>query len=398
MNRKGVLYLVSMEIVSGNNIHTNQVLPILEEDSELHGLFLTPLVITTKQKIGIAPAGVYKDRSNVSVFRLPIPSIMGMLYWFFIPVFLIVALPVLAFYIKKYSIGKVHCRGYSAALLCFVYNKLISRVDILFDPRGTYPEEGIITGRWTEGSMSYRLWKKIELRILASSSRVFCLSKGMVEHYSSIYSDGIYELVYALVDTKRNHYQNSGIRDKMRTKFDLDKDKVVCIYIGSLGQWHSESNLFEMYNSLVGCYGRDKVSLFVLSRQKLSLFNKENIHHFAVAPRDVPDYLMMADIGMLPGKDNSDMAHNVLFDTMISSKAHEYLAAGLEVFSYFKIKEITGYFAKYKFGLEYDPMLNMNFKSLAIDEKDRRYRSGIFCNLFDQTVSLDTYKKVYREN
>ena len=388
-----------MEITERNNLHTNQVLPILDNGGDnVWLLFLTPWIITSKQKIGLNRGYTYRGLKNIKEVKLPLPSIMGMMYWFFMPIFLLVAIFPFVRVIRQKSIDKVHCRGYSGALLCLFYNRLFKRsVEILFDPRGTYPEEGIITGRWSSKSLSYRLWKRIELRLLKDAAVVFCLSKGMERYYRSICPGGVYIIAYALVDVDKFKY-DSAIRNALREAHSISSDDIVCIYIGSIGQWHDESSLKLIYNALIERYHNNNVKLFILTGQQLSIVAMPNVHVDSVRPDQVAQYLMMSDLGILPGKSDTNEAHEVLYNTMISSKVQEYLVSGLDVVCSDRIAEVMTYFDELDFGIRYDSQskeLSAESNDLFVDDQVRLERSEYFSKLFSSKTSVSTYYQEY---
>lgn len=395
-----VLYLVCMESTENNNLHYNQVLPIHHKFPGLQLLFLSPLLITNKQKIGVNRNKSYSDKIDVKEIKLPIPSYMGMLYWFFIPYFLLVGLVPLAWHIRKRKIKIIHCRGYPGMLLTtFVKKLFFSDLKLFFDPRGTYPEEGIIVGRWNERSLSYNLWKRIEKMMVGQAEIVFCVSEGMKDHFDTIALKNTdkCQVAYALVNGAKFIFDEKN-RNIRRTENGIEDNDIVCLYVGSIGQWHSQKNLLNIFAQIKKCNKRsERIFLFVLTRQHIDFDSMEDVIVKSVHPNEIPDYMCMSDVGILPGKSEFDFAHQILFKTMISSKVQEYFISGLEIASNVSIHEVNRRIVKTSFGMLYDPDSE---KITRLEPKwniNRYAVSNIYIEEFDSKYTLSLYQKAYSD-
>jgi hypothetical protein len=341
-----ILYLNALESTASNNLHKNQVLSLKETFTgpTFKVLFLSPLLILSKKKIGLNKNKFGKEADEI---KIPLASYNHYLSWFVIPYFLLISVAALLFYIKKnkYRPAVIHTRGYPATLTAYYYKRFFDKkVQILFDPRSVYPEEGVIIGRWSYNSVSFNTWKRLEKKLSRESAAIFALSMGMQEYFSA-FNPKVYFLP-AIVDTRKFNF-SASVRNKYRQELGIKDDEILLIYSGSIGLWHNEENLFKAVSELLDAMKERTFRLYILTGQQVStkpysaLSNLTETKVFSVPGKEMPGYLNAADIGILPGSDITGPAYELLYKTMISSKVQEYLSVGLKVIISNRISEVA---------------------------------------------------------
>jgi hypothetical protein len=136
--------------------------------------------------------------------------------------------------------------------------------------------------------------------------------------------------VPAIVDSKR-FKPNDDVRRSVRQELQFPPEDQVLVFSGTLGSWHSASTLARIWR-----YYRTAKSwllLLVPNGQAIppSLRADNRVRVLAITPDQVPRYLGAADYGVVPFHENPNSDAILLGETMISSKAEEYMMAGLRI-------------------------------------------------------------------
>ena len=366
-----------MENTENSNIHANQIYPLVKG---MKVLFISPLFIVSRSKIGLNHNRF--QCSNFSECKIPLLSYNFLMSpWLFL-LFLILSLPILIIYIKRNEIRTIHCRNLLSASLALLTKRIMHRnINIISDFRGHYPEEGVILRRWRYNSLTFKFWKWIEKRVLVSSSSCTFISESMKSSYEEILPRSGMYFAPAIVDTNR-FYFSSKERSEVRVEYQISDDEVVYIYTGSYGQWHDLELFYSMIDMHIQEHSINKYRAIILTGQKTCEFLEEELRYrtltLKVSPNEVNKFLCDADVGVLPGSNKTSPSYDLLYKTMISSKAEEYFCTGLTVIASKRITEV---------GL-LSELTNVSGKALSRVEVAKFY-SSIF--------SLKTIKKVYEE-
>lgn len=325
------LYLCILENTLNNNIHRNQIIPLVE-GGQGFALFLAPMFIFGRNGFSLNSMKYADD--NVFHIRIPFLSYNFLLNIVLLPFLLFCVVPMIGFYVYKYKIGVIHARNHVSALCALAYKKIFRKVRVIADFRGHYPEEGAILGRWSVGSLNFKAWKKLESYICLNVDTLVVISKRMRVYFSEKYN--IQNVVYipALVDTKRFHYSDE-LRLDFRKKEGIETDEIVYLYVGSLGQWHDLDLFFEEIDNDLLSHKIGKYRVYILSSidslDYSELFFERNVKVLTVPANIVNSYLCGSDVGVLPGTRKIGPEYDLLYKTMISSKVEEYLCTGLRV-------------------------------------------------------------------
>lgn len=365
-----------MENTFANNIHASQVYPIIKRTPNMRGLFLNPSFEISRSRIG----PIYFDQkfdSNIQISRLPLATYFFFSSWFMFPIIFMILSTYLFIHclFNRYDI--MHCRHTLSGLIAIPIAKIFN-MKVISDIRGCYADEGVLLGRWKSGSLSFRLYKKIEKFVYKYSDSVTGISPVMCHYIKSISPSSKPVYIPAVVDTNRIFFDKK-VRSEARNELNLSEDDACFIYVGSIGAWHSVNSLINQLQTTVKKIGIEdkKVQLIVLSKDSIFVEASDELPYRiltrSVESSEVNYYLNAADYGLLPGKEiTSDSAKNV-FSVMISSKAEEYLCCGLKVISNRGIKYFQNKNLSYMSGTSRKDIAN-NFKNeFSLDKVLSKY-------------------------
>ena len=389
-----VLYLTCLENTYMNNIHQNQIMGLRGHGVDYSFLFISPFFI-----LGKAGFGINRNKNmdeDVKEVKIPIFSANFNLYLFLIPYFLIIACPILLYYVSKEKPDVIHCRNLISSFLavfCKVF--LFQKYKIVCDPRSVFVEECVIIGRFKYNGITYNVWKKIEKWIYKKSDCCCGLSDKFVDYLSN-YNKNSY-FIPAIVQP--SFVYNEDKRKALREKFELRENQHVCIYLGSIDLWHSVDSLIKA----IDCYRDslpqgDSIKVVFLSGNKnasqviCSHYNSDVLLKCGrVSPNEVMDYLLLADFGIVPGSNNKGYCFDLLYNTMLSSKAEEFLAVGLPIIANRRIPSLVKIIKEQHVGLIFSGS-EMIFSPI---EKSREEVSSYFNNMFNAKTIVGQYKNLY---
>ena len=356
-----VMYLVTLEHLVDNGIISSQVIDLIceikreikENDDKNVSIILVAIQsIVTIGRDGISlNTDIFKKNNNIksllrdhNVNLLIIPFLVPQLKrWgvylniWLLSLFSIYCIPILYVLTIIYKINLIHCRGYLSGLLATINSLFCKDIKIIFDPRGFLPEEGVEQNLWKYKSVTYNIWKYVELNILKYSNKTIALSAEFANHLKVIYSKANVSVIYAGVNINKYNVSH-GVKNKLRYDLDLLDDKKVFIYVGSLGTWNSPEILAIVFSAILKlCKNPYLIVLTSYSNTLMEkLFSKYEIDnkYYSVRkclPADVPKYLSISDYGIIPGRMQvfGNFALSLTNRTMIGLKVSEYLASGL---------------------------------------------------------------------
>ena len=151
-----------------------------------------PLHRILKNRKRISAIGDELENFGIDLVLIPIPyfpqrfAFAGR--WYLLPVVLLVTLPVLLFFVFIKKISLFHCRSYPITTSALIVKKIFG-TKFIFDPRSDFPEENITAGRWTETSLSFKMWKLLERLFLKNSDATIAIASTYGEHFRKIFQD-----------------------------------------------------------------------------------------------------------------------------------------------------------------------------------------------------------------
>jgi len=265
---------------------------------------------------------------------LPFPTYFFFSQWFVLPLIIIWSIfPIIYFCLRK-KITIIHARNLNSGICAVLVSKIL-RVKVVFDVRGIHADEGVLIGRWKHKSFNYRVHKFLESWVLRSARSVLCISPNLCRYVTEIAPNVAPEFVPAMVDTRAINY-SPELRAQARVQLNIGADDLCLIYTGTLGAWHHIEKLREQVVSFIERFQDKTIVLVILSKaerhkvlQQLNLSSRVLIKEVPVDQVNL--YLNAADIGLLPAREIESNSHRLVFNVMISSKAEEYLCAGMGV-------------------------------------------------------------------
>jgi len=377
------LYLCIMENTQNNNIHKNQIIPLTDNAENTIVLFLAPMLILTRKDFGVNYQSY--DNKNVHHIRIPLLSYNFSMNPIILPIFFILTLPIVFYFIYKYKIKEIHARNHLSSLVAVVAKKLKSNLTVLSDFRGLYAEEGVILKRWKYGSVSFKIWKYIEKNICQNSDIVTTISRNLTQYISETYKIKNVFFIPAIVNTDK-FYFSTKLRKVFREENNILEDEIVFLYVGSFGLWHDIPTFYKYIDKYLKKFHIYQYKVYILSgvnkNQYKELHDSFNTKILTVEPNLVNNYLCGADIGILPGTEKEGKEFDIMYKTMISSKLEEYLCTGLKVIVNEKIEEVN-------------TLIKDDFNENNIIQKDEK-RQQISIK-YQRLFSSEKIKNIYEE-
>lgn len=375
-----VLYLTFFETPIRNGIYETQVHQVLcglaqkyaQKMKLNHVAFLPALVVG---RSGVSPESIFgkeyenvRDRfvkCNVRANFIFVPLVLpkrwkSCLGVTLLTLSLIVSIPIVTFWIYRNKPEVIHCRSYVSTLLAIVACRVWGNAKVIFDPRGFYPEEGVVTGRWSEESFTFKMWKGVERLLYKNSDAVVALSDSFAERIALMANEAKRVTIYAGADIgrfKKSLISRRNIREKLKVE-----ERTVFVYSGALGAWHDPDLLGKLFSTIVQALPNS--FLLVLTGydrgELVSILQRNGLGHedFAIhsaQSRDIPDYLAACDFGFVPatvGSNGGPMS--VIAQTMIGTKVAEYLATGLPIIVNNNVGGLKSLMARHKIGIQFD--------------------------------------------
>lgn len=248
--------------------------------------------------------------------------------WYTVPLIFLQTFPILLHlsYFRKIDI--LHCRSYPIMLAATTTKKILPNLKLIFDPRSPFPEENITAGRWTEKSISYRMWKYLETKFLKDSDITIAITNTFVKHFNRTAQNFRFAIIPNNVNIKKFN-PNTKHREHFRSEFGLKDDEILFVYSGSLGNHWNNPNVYAKFIIKLRELDLKHRFLFITPNticleEVFNQFKINSSEYFAISAdiTDMPKYLSIADFGLNLMEDQ---------DIRMSIKTCEYLAMGLPI-------------------------------------------------------------------
>lgn len=354
-NTINVLYIVWGESIAYNGLFDNQVVEqIIKIKKETHSIKLTLLTgipltkrfLRDKKKYlrEIEKVKKYLQENQIEMIVKWVITFSKYFYsnLFMLPFFHIGYLLFLRRLILKDQYHILHCRSYHSTLIAHLVKKLFRlSYKIIFDTRGLFPEEAVVAGCFSAKSISYKLWKFIEKKLLDNSDAIVNVSETFTEHVLKITDNPCIVTIPTSTNTQIFSGRNLEKRNIIRKKLGLDANEKILVYLGALDElgWHSVENFVKIYSIFKALFTNTKLLLItrlskdILTKRltELNILENEILIVETNSPQETVDYLQISDYGTLPLKKINNDLQAIIGRTMVSSKAAEYLASGLPI-------------------------------------------------------------------
>ncbi len=305
---------------------------------------------------------------------------------------------------KQYSIKIVHCRSYIASLVGLNLKKR-RKTSFLFDMRGFWADERIEGKIWSYTNPVYRsiysFFKKQEKKFFQSADAIISLTEegknAICEMYSFVSEKNI-QVIPCTADFSK--FSTVLLNEDIRKQLNLKADHFVLTYIGSLGTWYLLDEMMLFFKQLLNKYPH-AIFLFLSPEPKFIIqesanrhgISKEKIRHVSIIHEQVPQYLAIADMGIvfitnLPSKKASS-----------PTKFAELLAANLPVVCN-NIGDLKIHSKRIPYTYCFDKLDANAFKEFIDNfqypnEDERKQISQEAKKIYDLSIALSKYVEVY---
>lgn len=279
-----------------------------------------------------------------------------------IPIFILLNFPVFLFILLLTRPSIVHARSYPASLLVWL-GSYIFPYRFLFDPRGRYPEEGLMMGRFRH--LDYRLWKRIEGLFI---DRAWVKIGVSIPHVDELGERSVF--IPPLVDTR--------IFTPCRKRVE---DRIVVVHLGNFGHI-SDCELVAKFVSSLNAFLYILHPSFENFEYIKDVLEREGVREYEikrVEREEVVDYLRKADLGLL--LERSSLTTPIAMGT----KLPEYLACGVPVVVTPYVKGAVEIVRRYRCGFVVDPEV----ERVRIDKRKIDAMRGMARRCAEEVFSLE---------
>lgn len=249
-----------------------------------------------------------------------------------------------------HKIQIVHARSYIASIIALVLKWFLG-VKFIFDMRGFWPDERVNSGQWSECSLMYKIFKRLERLFLLSADSIVSLTHAGVCAINQFdYVNGR-NLNFKVIPTCVN-------LDKFKCKYDekqIGKKPFILGCVGSVRGWFLFDAVVLIFKALLELVPDSK--LVVISRDDPSYIYSiaseykvpgELIIVKEVDFNDVPKEIILMDAGVFFYKSSfSELARS-------PTKMAEFLACGVPCLSNSGIGDVTDIINKEGVGVVID--------------------------------------------
>lgn len=252
----------------------------------------------------------------------------------FLLIFNILYCSILTFIITaRLKINIIHAQNLMAGFICALIKKIFSsNVKLIFDYHGVVPEEYL--DFFPKDHLGYRCRKVMEKFTIHNADHIICVSNAFKEYLASNFTVLPNSISVMPSCVGKNFLSDDAIsKSELKRKLGLD-DKIVLVYSGNIGQWHSENQILSLCKNIVDRFPNvfiffmiaDSASKIQLSQKMISMgFARGSYNILNLAHEDVKYLLIASDIALLIRK------KSVVNHVASPTKFAEYLATGLPV-------------------------------------------------------------------
>ena len=385
----------------------SQVIEILKASKKISpndGFFLfafQPIYTTIFRRKKLREINKDLKDNNIRLIIIPslVPPIINLfdVKWYMLPLIFLQTFPTILIMVVIKKIDILHCRSYPIMLAAIAIKKVIKKLKVVFDPRSPFPEENITGGRWTEKSISHKVWKILERIFLDHSDVTIAITDTYIKHFREMSLNANFKTVPNNVDTSKFSFDQDH-RNVLRSRIGIKDNEIIFVYLGSLGKHWNNPIVYAKFLIHLRELDINHRFLFITSNilELSKVFNEYNIgthEYFAVFanPSEVPKYLSMADVGL------NFMAKQ---DIRMSIKTCEYLAMGLPVIVNSNVMGAKEIIEQHHVGLVLEDLSNINLeyiKEIVLKKKQFSVKCRkVACEIFSTMEVAKQYTTIYK--
>ncbi len=406
-NMNNIAYAIWIESLESPVIK-GQVIDLIKElrqsvkEPKLYLLSFQPFYLFFLRRFSPQRDLLEQLRSELKPYDIDL-SVIPVLYrsrWFFakwyqLPMVLIQTFPVLFYYSAVKKVKLIHCRSYPLTLSALMIKKFL-RIKVIFDPRSPFPEENVISGRWTYRSFSYKIWKQLERKYILDSDVSIAIAGSYTNYFREVIKDAKIVEIPNNVDLTK-FVVDKEFRNFFRSKMGINKNDIVFVYSGSLGNHWNNPRIYAEFIIKLRDLGLNHKFLFVTPNidelEKVFIQYGIGTHEYFAVSADLSKvhlYLSSADFGL-----------NLISkpDIRMSIKTVEYLSIGLPIIINSDLKGGKELVEKHNVGI----VIELNDFSLSklknfilnCDDNFRMRCSGVARQKFSTKRVASQYGEIY---
>ena len=261
--------------------------------------------------------------------------------------------------------------------------------------RIVYDGRGAIAAEWKEYKVvtNSRMLSEIfvlEKEAVLNSDYRIAVSNNLIEYWRQEYGYKSHDHVVipcTLNKLFENIDLNSEIIANKRKSLNMDNNDIVFVYSGSIAGWQSFDLLYKFISPILKSLPNSKL-LFLSDKDsnivKLEMEFPNRILQTMVSPQRVPEYLMIADYGLLIRE------QSVTNKVASPVKFPEYLSCGLKIIISEHLGDYSEFVSKTHCGCLDRDFQNKHLSSLSAEE--RQINQTLALNHFVKLHFLDSYK------
>ncbi len=307
---------------------------------------------------------------------------------------------------QKEKIDIIHIHN---AFYPFINDKIKEKlkVKVVFDCHGLATEEAVMSGYCGRDSLKFKRMEKMEKVCIENADHLVCVSRALGDYIQKNISTNV-KITYVPCCTDIGKFRyNRVTRDKLRRELKL-QDKFVVLYAGSFLPWHGKEEIIEVFSHIKQFVPHAHLLVLTSNVYKREILrelirkntNSKNYTLRSIPHDDVPNYLMIGDVGLLLRK--RSLVNQVAFPT----KFAEYLACGLPVLASGAIHNIRDIVKTHSLGAVIDEIedgesIKRGISSLlSLYSKEGQARIAERCVAFARKYlswefGVEQYKSVY---
>lgn len=298
------------------------------------------------------------------------------------------------------SFDIVHCRGYVTSIVGRKL-KLKNSIPFIFDMRGFWADEKLESGHWSSILFRpvYHYFKKKEKQFFTDSSVIVSLTEVGKKEISSKFkiNQNKIKTIPTCVNQSVFKSFDSEIKRNIKAKLGIKSTEKVMVYSGSLGGNYDIQILINAFEVFYAKYPDSKLLILTKTIEakfpNLEVNIRQRIIMKSLAYKEVPDYLMIADLGFIFYKNGYSLIGRY------PTKLGEYWSCSVPCLVYNKIGDINTLLDQYPLnGFYYFDKEELNKKmkifNLSVDKTQLRKDAT---KEFSLEKGISFYDEIYKK-
>lgn len=262
----------------------------------------------------------------------------------------------------KENIRTLHARSLPPAIISyFIKLFFFPRINLIYDNRGVFIDELILTGQWKPGSIKVKIFRLLERLVLKKAEQIVVVSYYFKKFLLSNWGNVIQNIeAKIIVIPNRTSIEFNSDQEVLSNK---NHKEIICVYSGSAAPWQNIPQLKNFIESSLRRNPLINIRIFTYEKKLFEenlgeVINSNRFFIDRIEPEKIYYNLIHANFGLL-------IRENHLVNNVSSPlKFGEYLAAGLPIIISEGIGDTEEIVNVYKIGV----VVRNNDFQLALDK------------------------------